>query len=64
MTLVRQNAAITIADRDAKKQLTEAANRRLQNTDQIELIGMAAHALARPDATKSIVNQVIEIARR
>ncbi len=64
MTLVRQNAAITIADRDARKQLTEAANRLLQNTDQIELIGMAAHALARPDATKSIVNQVIEIARR
>jgi UDP-N-acetylglucosamine--N-acetylmuramyl-(pentapeptide) pyrophosphoryl-undecaprenol N-acetylglucosamine transferase len=64
MTLVKQSAALTIADKDARKELTQATCQLLENPAKIELIGMAAHALARPDATKSIVNQILEIARK
>lgn len=64
MSLVRQNAAIAIADKDARKQLTTTANQLLQNQSQIELIGMAAHALAMPNATKSIVKEILEIAAK
>jgi len=64
MTLVNQNAALTISDKDARTKLSAATEGLLNNPAQIELMGMAAHAFARPDATKSIVNHVLEIAKR
>jgi len=64
MTLVNQNAAVLVSDMEARATLTEVTNRLLNHPQEIEQIGMAAYALARPDATKSIVNHLIEIARK
>lgn len=64
MSLVNQNAALYLSDKKAGKELTQLTNELLEDTARIEMIGMAAHAIARPDATKAIVNQVLEIARK
>ena len=63
MTLVKQNAAITLADADAKELLTQTVIEMLQNPDQMEMFGMAAHSMAKPEATQHIVNQIFEIAK-
>jgi UDP-N-acetylglucosamine--N-acetylmuramyl-(pentapeptide) pyrophosphoryl-undecaprenol N-acetylglucosamine transferase len=64
MTLVNQNAAFLVADKDARNRLSQVTISLLDNPMEIEQKGMAAYALARPNATKSIVNQVIEIAKK
>ena len=63
MTLVKQKAAKMIADADAKELLTQTVIEMLQNPNQLELFGMAAHGMAKPEATQHIVNQIFEIAK-
>lgn len=61
-TLVQQNAALMIPDADARQKLGPLATQLLNDPNGIETLGMAAYTLARPEATKNIVNQVIRIA--
>ena len=63
MTLVKQNAAVMLPDADAKELLTQTVIEMLQNPNQLEMFGMAAHKMAKPEATQHIVNQIFEIAK-
>lgn len=63
-SLVNHNAAIMLGDRDAVKKLAAAVDEILSNSGEAERIGMAAHALAKPDAGEKIVDQILEIQKR
>jgi len=63
MTLVKQNAAKMIADADSRDLLTQTVIEMLHNPSQLDTIGMAAHSMAKPEATQNIVNQIFEIAK-
>lgn len=61
-TLVNRNAALMLPDSEARQKLGALSIQLLHDANQIETLGMAAYSLARPDATKTIVNHVIRIA--
>ena len=63
-TLVEQNAALILTDSEARQKLGPMSIQLLHNPTQIELLGMAAYSLAKPEATKTIVNQIFSIAKR
>lgn len=62
-TLVSKNAARLIPDRLARTQLGQMVIELLNNPNELEKIAMAAHNLAKPGATQTIVNQIFEIAK-
>jgi UDP-N-acetylglucosamine--N-acetylmuramyl-(pentapeptide) pyrophosphoryl-undecaprenol N-acetylglucosamine transferase len=63
-SLIARQAARMIRDRDAVKLLGGVVEEILGNPAEIERIGMAAHALAKPDAGERIVDQILNIQKR
>ncbi len=59
-SLASKKAALLIRDRDAVQRLGSEVAQLLGNPGEIERIGMAAHALARPDAGEKIVDQILK----
>ena len=64
LSLVKENAALMISDAEAAKGLEKMATDLLQDQTRTDKIGMAAHRLAKPNATQTIVNQIFEITHK
>lgn len=64
MALVKEDAAVLVTDKKARQTLSETVLELLNDPNRLENIAMAAHKLGKPMATKSIVNQVFDIAKR
>ena len=60
-SLAAKKAALVISDKMAVSALGQAVEELLQKPGEIEKIGMAAHALARPDAGERIVDQILRL---
>jgi len=61
MALVEQQAAEMITDKDAVSQLVDHALEVLNNSDRLATLSKNIKALAKPDATKNIANEVIDL---
>ncbi len=59
--LVHKNAAIMIADKEAKQSLAIEMIKLINDDEKLHQIGLAAKALARPNATEDIVNEIIKL---
>ncbi len=59
--LVNKNAAVMIADKDAKQSLAIEMITLINDDEKLHQIGHAAKALARPNATEDIVNEIINL---
>ena len=59
MALVDQQAAEMVTDKEAVAQLVDLALEVLNNTDRLATLSKNIKALAKPDATKNIANEVI-----
>jgi UDP-N-acetylglucosamine:LPS N-acetylglucosamine transferase len=53
-----------ISDKEARGKLRGLVAELLSDPTRMESIAMKAHMLARPEATQTIVNHVIEIAKK
>lgn len=62
-TLVSKNAARLIPDKAAREKLGSMVTELLHDPNQLEIMAMEAHNLAKPKATQTIVNQIFEIAK-
>jgi UDP-N-acetylglucosamine--N-acetylmuramyl-(pentapeptide) pyrophosphoryl-undecaprenol N-acetylglucosamine transferase len=58
MALVHKDAAVLVADKDAREQLVNTALGLLYNEVQLTRLRSNIHALARPNATADIVNEI------
>jgi len=63
LSLVEADAAQMVTDKTAHQELAATVLKLVQSPALIDQMGMAAHRLARPDATKVIVNQIVELAK-
>lgn len=61
MALVQQNAAVFIADKDAEKDLVDAALNLLDDADQQKTLGTNIGSLALPQADEVIAKEVMQI---
>lgn len=59
--LVKRNAALSIPDKDASEKLVHEALRLLENTDKKEQIENNAGSLSKADATKEIVETIMQV---
>ena len=64
LSLTDQDAACMISDKEARGKLRGLVAELLSDPTRMESIAMKAHMLARPEATQTIVNHVIEIAKK
>ena len=58
MALVKNQAAVLIKDNEAKTILLQEAVVLIQDTEKSTVLGTAIRAMAKPDATKDIVNVI------
>jgi UDP-N-acetylglucosamine--N-acetylmuramyl-(pentapeptide) pyrophosphoryl-undecaprenol N-acetylglucosamine transferase len=61
MALVAQDAAEIVEDKEAIDNLVDKALAILNSTDRINTLSANIKILAKPDATKNIANQVIQL---
>jgi UDP-N-acetylglucosamine--N-acetylmuramyl-(pentapeptide) pyrophosphoryl-undecaprenol N-acetylglucosamine transferase len=64
MALVKNHAAILVKDMDAKTNLLERAHQLLANPEEQALLSSAILKMAKPNATKEIVDTILETARK
>jgi len=62
MALVNKNAALMVKDAEAENLLMQTALRLVHNEEEIKKIESNAFALAKPDAAKTIIDEVYRIA--
>ena len=63
-TMLNHDAALLLPDREAVRDLRKTIDGLFSRPGTIERIGMAAHALARPDAGERIVDQILKIQKQ
>ncbi len=61
MALVEKDAAILVADKDARKELVDQALKLLFDEQRAELLSRNILQLAKPDATRDIVNEIEQL---
>ncbi len=62
-SLVDENAAIMIADKNANQQLAIEMIKLINDDDRLQQLATAAKRLARPKATEQIVNEIMKITK-